>query len=278
VRGSEQLAGFVRDLEPYRSHPVVRDFTERAGDGHKHWRVSAPVVDAPLPRHRSSREAASAQPVLFEADLTPGDCLYLPRGFVHAATAQQGVSLHITVGVHAVTAHDVLTVVVARAGEHPAFRASLPAGFASPGDGSKALVGAVEACLAEALAWLPGVDASAIAEGLRQRFWAQRLPVLEGQLLQLADLDRLDDDAVVGRRPGSICELDVGGADAKLIRLLLGDRVLVVPRALEVALRRLLDGSLRPVSALADLLDAPSRLVLVRRLVREGVVEVSRGY
>jgi hypothetical protein len=32
VRGSEQLAGFVRDLEPYRSHPVVRDFTERAGE------------------------------------------------------------------------------------------------------------------------------------------------------------------------------------------------------------------------------------------------------
>ena len=32
VRSSEQLAGFVRGLEPYRSHPVVRDFTERAGE------------------------------------------------------------------------------------------------------------------------------------------------------------------------------------------------------------------------------------------------------
>ena len=32
VRGSEQLVGFVRDLEPYRSRPVVRDFTERAGE------------------------------------------------------------------------------------------------------------------------------------------------------------------------------------------------------------------------------------------------------
>jgi hypothetical protein len=187
------------------------------------------------------------------------------------------MSLHITIGVHVVTAHDVLTAVVARAGEHPAFRAPLPVGFAAPG-GDKALLEAVEACVAEARAWLRGVDAAPVAEGLRHRFWAQRLPLLEGQLLQVAALDRLDDAAVVRRRPQSICMPGADTGDGDSLRLVLGDRQLVLPRTVEPAVRRLLDGTARPVSALADLLDAPSRLVLVRRLVREGVVEVTGAH
>ncbi|CAN5239484.1 hypothetical protein BH24ACT1_BH24ACT1_01750 [soil metagenome] len=289
------LGRFCRDLELTLTHPVQANaYLTPAGAtalaphhdthdvfvlqvyGHKHWRISQPVMEAPLPRHRSSQVTAAAQPVLFEADLAPGDCLYLPRGFVHAATAQQHVSLHITIGVHAVTAYDVLTAVLAQAADHPAFRAPLPAGFASQSEasGGKALVAAVEACVAEAMSWLPGVDAASVAEGLRRRFWTQRLPLLEGQLLQLAELDRLDDNAVVRRRPRSICEPggEVAGDDR--LRLILGDRELVLPRAVAPALHRLLDGTSRPVSALGDLLDASSRLVLVRRLVCEGVIEV----
>ncbi|MBA2438512.1 MAG: cupin [Acidimicrobiia bacterium] len=290
------LARFCRDLELALTFPVQANaYLTPAGatalaphhdthdvfvlqvHGHKHWRVSEPVVEAPLPRHRSTRESAAAQPLLFEADLAPGDCLYLPRGYVHAASAQEGMSLHITIGVHVVTAHDVLTAVVARAGEHPAFRAPLPVGFAAPG-GDKALLEAVEACVAEAQTWLRGVDAAPVAEGLRHRFWAQRLPLLEGQLLQVAALDRLDDAAVVRRRPQSICVPGADTGDGDSLRLVLGDRQLVLPRTVEPAVRRLLDGTARPVSALADLLDAPSRLVLVRRLVREGVVEVTGAH
>ena len=289
------LARFCRELELILTHPVQANaYLTPAGasalaphhdthdvfvmqvHGTKHWTIRQPVVEAPLPRHRSRQEVAGASPLVFEADLAPGDCLYLPRGFVHSATAQQGVSLHITIGVHAVTAYDVLTAVMESAAEHPAFRAPLPAGFASsdgPG-GGKALAGAVESCVAEALSWLPGVDPAAVAEEMRRRFWAQRQPLLEGQLLQVAELDRVNDDTVVRRRPRSICEPGGESGDDRL-RLMLGDRQLVLPREVEPAVRRLIDGRERPVSALDDLLDAPSRLVLVRRLVREGLIEVT---
>jgi bifunctional lysine-specific demethylase and histidyl-hydroxylase NO66 len=56
------------------------------------------------------------------------------------------------------------------------------------------------------------------------------------------------------------------------LRLTLGDRRLLLPGPLEPAVRRLLDGNRRPVGDLADLLDADSRRVLVRRLVQEGVL------
>src|SRR3546814_1501771 len=67
--------------------------------GTKHWIIREPLVEAPLDRHRSDHELAAEQPVLFEADMAPGDCLYLPRGFIHSAAAQEGVSLHLTIGV-----------------------------------------------------------------------------------------------------------------------------------------------------------------------------------
>jgi hypothetical protein len=63
--------------------------------------------------------------------------------------------------------------------------------------------------------------------------------------------------------------------DGDRVRVLLGDRELVVPGHLRDALERIRDAaSLRPVE-LGDLLDGQSRLVLCRRLVREGLLEVT---
>jgi len=67
----------------------------------------------------------------------------------------------------------------------------------------------------------------------------------------------------------------IGHEDDGRLRLTLGDRRLLLPGALEPAVRRLLDGAARPVAELADLLDADSRRVLVRRLVREGVLRTA---
>ena len=286
------LASFCRSLELFLTHPAQANaYLTPAGatalaphhdthdvfvlqvHGHKHWRVSEPVVEAPLRRHRSHKELASAQKVLFEVDLGPGQCLYLPRGYVHAATSQEATSLHVTIGIHAVTVHDLLAAALERAAEEPAFRAALPLGFAND-DRTKVLLEAVGAGLAEASQWLGSLDPAPLAADARRRFWSQRPPLLEGQLGQLARLDELADTSVVIRRPGSICQIDDTGDDPSRLRLLLGDRELVVPSEVEPALRRLVAGAPVAVSELADLLDAESRLVLVRRLVVEGVLRV----
>ncbi len=286
------LARFCRDLELALTQPVQANaYLTPAGatalaphhdthdvfvlqvHGRKHWEVRQPVVEAPLPRHHSRKELAARQPLLFDADLAPGDCLYLPRGFVHAARTQDDTSLHVTVGVHTITGHDVLAAVLERAAEHPAFRAALPVGFARQ-DGAGALAEAVDECVREAGRWLAALDTGPVAAELRHGFWSRRLPLLEGQLQQLVALDQLDDRSIVRRRPGAVCEVELGDDG---LRLVLGDRELAVPLAVEPAIRRLLDGEPAPVAALDDLLDASSRLVLVRRLVLEGVLEVVPG-
>ncbi|HET6949891.1 MAG TPA: cupin domain-containing protein [Acidimicrobiales bacterium] len=246
--------------------------------GTKHWVVRAPVVDAPLPSHTSDHEAAAAQPLLFDTDLEPGDTLYLPRGFVHAAAAQEGLSLHLTIGILVSTVHDVLRELVAVAGDDPAFRRSLPPGW--PFDDARATE-AVRAAVADLVGWLAGLDPAAVAGRLRDRFVANRTPLLDGQLLEIAGLGAISDDTRVQRRAGSIGDLALGRAGPPAgpgqpatprLVLTLGDRRVVMPAALEPAVRLLTDGGTHRVGDLGDLLDGPSRLVLARRLVREGAV------
>lgn len=93
--------------------------------GSKRWRIHHEVkwprrpMAGPLPR-----EFVKAQPQ--ELVLSPGDVLYLPRGFVHEAAAMETSSLHLTLSVHAATWANVIERLVEledRLGE------PLPAGF-----------------------------------------------------------------------------------------------------------------------------------------------------
>lgn len=240
--------------------------------GTKHWTIRAPAIADPLPHQRSDHDAAAQQPVLFEADLEPGDALYLPRGYVHSASAQQGAALHLTLGVLAVTTHDILRRVVDRAGDDPAFRAHLPPGYTFDRD---LAVRSVKTALADLVDWIGRLDPGDVADDLTDTFFASRTPLLEGQLAEALALDQIDDTTRVRRRAGTTAALD--RSDDGRLRLTLGDRRVLLPAAVEPAVGRLVDRQSRTVADLADLLDAPSRLVLVRRLVREGALCTDRS-
>lgn len=235
-------------------------------EGAKHWTVGEPVLPLPLPRHRSDHAAAAGQPTVLELEMSAGDALYLPRGYVHSARAQEGVSLHLTVGILATTVHDVLRRLVDRAADDERFRRSLPVGWAD--DGALA-VGAVKSAVAELIRWLELVDPEPVASALQERFWSRRPQVLGGQLLELVALDRLDDSTPVRRRPGAICRISL---DGERVLVVLGDRRVELPAATEPAIRLLVDGGTHRGADLADRFDVTSRLVLVRRLVREGLL------
>ena len=240
--------------------------------GQKHWTVREPLVEAPLARHRSEHEAAARQPVLFETDLGPGDCLYLPRGFIHSATAQDGASLHLTIGVLATTVHEVLHRLVDQAGDEVAFRRALPppSSHGSPRDSLKTII----ATFSE---WLEAFDLDAISDDAVQSLTAirtNRMPLLDGQLVALTQLRDVGDQTVVVRRGQPRLSLDEMN---RQLNVAVGDRRLELPLNLAPAVNRLLDGSAHRVHSLSDLLDEQSRVVLVRRLIREGVLRTLDG-
>jgi hypothetical protein len=118
---------------------------------------------------------------------------------------------------------------------------------------------------------LEKVDVGRVAEDAARRFWSARPPLLAGQLRQLSLTDDVDDGSRVRRRAGAVCYLELA---ADHLEVVLGDRELKMPPELEPAIRRLVGERPLEVRELADLLDHQSRLVLVRRLVREGLLEI----
>jgi hypothetical protein len=288
----EPLTRFCRELELELTHPVqvnayitppaaqalavhydTHDVFVLQFAGSKQWSIHEPVLEDPLASQPwSSSRGRPGDPIL-AASLATGDSLYVPRGFLHSALAQEGTSAHLTIGVVATTWADLLRTAIAGIDDEVDFRRALPVGFAhEPGF----LAPAVAAHLEQLRAWLEKVDVDAVAERAARRFWSGRTPMLAGQLHQLSLLDDIHDGSRVRRRPGTICRvhLDVD-AHGDRVHVLLGNRELHMPGRLEPAVRRLADAhDGMAVGALADQLDGPSRLVLVRRLVREGLLEV----
>jgi bifunctional lysine-specific demethylase and histidyl-hydroxylase NO66 len=121
----------------FHVHYDVHDVFVLQIEGEKHWQIHAPVLESPLrdqawTDRRAAVSARAAEEPQLDVVLQPGDCLYLPRGFLHAATALGGVSTHLTIGVHSWTryalAEQLVQQTLAVLAEDAAVRASLPLG------------------------------------------------------------------------------------------------------------------------------------------------------
>lgn len=198
-----------------------------------------------------------------EVLLEPGLSMYLPTGTPHAARAQQTVSLHVTLGINQLTwrglVERTLKPVLADVdGGH------LPAGYLDdPARLADGLADRLER-LADAVR---RVDAPAAVDREIRRFLTSRPPRLSGGLHGV--LGEVTPSTTLCRRPGHPCVLLDRG---ERLELLLGDRVLTVPAWIRPALDAIRSGGdFTP----ADLpLDEQSNLVLARRLVREGLLEI----
>ena len=102
-------------------------------EGEKTWRLYDRPVDAP---YRGERFEPGRHPIGEPSHtfvLQAGDCAYVPRGLMHdASTSGDAPSLHITCGLLVRTwAELVLETISEVCVNDPAFRKSLPAGFAN---------------------------------------------------------------------------------------------------------------------------------------------------
>ena len=204
-----------------------------------------------------------------EVPLEPGTSMYLPAGTPHAARTQDQASLHVTVGINQLTWRHLLDTLTERALGDGELDAALPAGYLEdPAVLSTELRPRLET-LATAIAAL---DPTEVAERQVQDFLTSRPPHIRGGLGDRLAVAELTDETELARRPGSVC-LPV--VDDDRLRVLLGDRELRVPLRLVPAIEHVrAQERLRPAS-LSPWLDEESRLVLVRRLVREGLLQVA---
>ena len=250
----------------FDDHYDVHDVFVLQVSGSKRWRIHEPVHAAPLrdqpwtDRREAVAEAADDTPVIDEV-LEPGDCLYLPRGYLHAATALGDVSTHLTFGVHTWTRHALARTMLDRALLDLAgdvdVRTSLPLGV-SVGDPSD--VGPdVELVRARLLRAIDGLSPDEIAATLASTSRASGRPEPVGPLAQLRGAQSLADDATLvlrshleprlerhddgARLTTRAAVLEIGPEDVTVVEMLLtGDPVAAGTLGLELARRLLLAG------------------------------------
>ena len=102
--------------------------------GNKRWRLFEPPLQLP---HRTQPFTPTDYVLpapLLELELKPGDLLYLPRGYVHAANTGDGHSAHVTVGITVYTWVELISELVGASKEIAGFRTALPPGFAARDD------------------------------------------------------------------------------------------------------------------------------------------------
>ncbi|MFI5914277.1 cupin domain-containing protein [Dactylosporangium sp. NPDC051541] len=240
--------------------------------GRKHWRIHAPVLDAPVPRQpwggvaEEVAAAASGEPVI-DTVLTAGDALYLPRGWLHSAATVDEWSLHLTIGLHAPTRLTLLDALQRLAVREPRLRAGLPMGL-DPAD-AKSLAPALADTVAALHEWLDSVTPEDLAAQLRGETWSAARPGPLRPIAQASALSTLGPEVRVTARPGLPVRLDdpSGGR----IAVHLPDRSLSLPESCADAVRTVMDGRAHRVGDLPGLDDA-DRIVLTRRLLREAAL------
>jgi hypothetical protein len=279
----EPLLSFTQDLAADLGHPVqvnayvtpaqntgfsdhydVHDVFVLQVEGEKRWRIREPVHPSPLrddpwTDHRAAVEEAATQPPLLEETLRPGDCLYLPRGYLHAATALGDVSTHLTLGVHPWTrrhvAEELVATALAAASGDERVRAPLAVGVdLADASGWQSDVDVVREALVRALRDVPVETLSAILAA-KSRSTQRAAPI--GPVATVRAAAALDGAQVLRLRPHLQARLD-----GDVLRSRAGDVSLDADET--PAIRALLGGEGTTASELG--------LDLARRLLLGGVV------
>lgn len=286
----EPLREFTRTLVEELGHPVqvnayVTPASSRGFDPHydvhdvfviqihgeKHWRIHSPVHEDPLhdqpwSDHADAVARHAADAPAIDAVFAPGDVLYLPRGWIHSATALGGTSIHLTIGVAALTRWDIVERLVARLAEDPALRTALPIGVTADAAGFEAILSQTVDAVRE------GLSAAANAEPIRERLTATlRASTRPEPLLPISTveaLSALSPTSLVRWRSGLGARIE---SNAETVDILHGRARISLPAEAEPAIRSLSTGVPTAAGSLSGL-DENSSLVVARRLVREGIL------
>jgi hypothetical protein len=230
-------------------------------DGSKRWRIWSPLprtTDPVKGRHSiaAPRLDELGEPLL-DITLHPGECLYLPRGYPHAAETVDEHSDHLTIGLVAVTWQRVLRKAIDAEVAAGRLTAALPVGLLEPGS-------SVPVDGLPLGGWRELLRPDALRHWMAREIWRRqpatrlrpRVPVaMDGRDLEFT--------------PGPLLWLTTVGERALLG---LGDRLLDMPIEAVDFLAALFDAESPIVGDDVKGLDDESRSVVLRRLLAEGVL------
>lgn len=260
-------------------HYDVHDVFVLQVAGQKRWIVHEPVHDHPLPSQPwTDRRTAIAErvdgPAVIDAVLSAGDALYLPRGWIHAAQALDTTSIHLTIGVSALTYLDIVRAVTDTLAVDDELRKSLPLGIDPTNhDEMTAMATKVVFELVDSLRGRAAEVSGSAATRMSRRHAQRTRPVPVRPLAALAAVEQASVISVRWRH-GLVGTID---QQAGRVVLRLPDKTMTFPHSCEPAIRALHGGLVADADSVPGL-DHADSTVLIRRLLREGIVMPAHQY
>ncbi|MGA9872956.1 MAG: cupin domain-containing protein [Rhodococcus sp. (in: high G+C Gram-positive bacteria)] len=260
----------------FSPHYDVHDVFVLQISGEKRWILHPPVhthplSDQPWSDRREAVEKRAREAPTVDTVLRPGDALYLPRGWIHSAEALGDTTIHLTIGVASFNHYDIAHHLFRMLQDDAALRSPLPAGIDLTD--ADAVLPYVDRVVDEVAAVLDRVrtDGAArrdIAERLGRRFVEITRPEPVNPLHTVSFMGSLTSDSTVVWRRGHSPRI---WQDENKIHLGLRNKTVSLPVECAPAVQQLHVGKPCMVGDLVGL-DPGSASVVVRRLLREGVL------
>ncbi|MFT5352844.1 MAG: ribosomal protein L16 Arg81 hydroxylase [Polyangiales bacterium] len=250
------------------SHWDTHDVFVLQVEGTKEWCVWEEGVELPL---RTESFNPADLPELGEPAmrfmLEPGDTFYLPRGFVHKAITGESGSAHITLGVMFASWAELLLEAVATATkQHTDARRSLPLGFTRPEYDRNEAKEYFENLMKKV--W-DDVDFDGAFEHFAEDLVASRHSILRGQRAQVMALGELSIDTECEPRANVLYRIT---EDEERVSIACYGNNIHLPSFCAEPLRFAVETDSYHVRDLPGDLDDDGKLVLITRLVREGLI------
>ena len=236
-------------------------------EGTKEWHVYDTGVELPLHgmKFNPEKDKNGAETQVFT--INPGDLFYIPRGLFHAARSTDSTSLHITLGLIATTWADVVMEALAKVcTEDVAFRPNLPVGFMAPGFDRRAMEAKFRTLLET---FAKKAELGPVIDRFASDFVSSRWVELGGGLKEVAQPSAITAASRFRSRPHLVYTLKTEGENAIV---LFGSSKITMPAFTHDAIARALTGPAFAVRELPPPLDEDGKVVLVRRLLREGLL------
>ena len=255
----------------FRAHYDDHDVLVLQVAGTKEWRFYDTPVELPLTSQAFDPSQVQVGPETERFVLQPGDMLYVPRGLAHDAVATGEPSLHITTGLMCRTWADVLVEAVnVMAHDDPTLRRALPPGYANRGYD---MTRHQEDFVAMLNLIAEKAPLAKLMEGFKQDFLTGRVPRAHGQMAEMNKIKDLGPDSHVSARPHLIHDLTADEAEGT-VRLICQGAEIELPDFARATLEAAITARDIRVSDLPGELDDAGKVVLVRRLVREGLMVI----
>lgn len=230
--------------------------------GTKTWKLYGFEKELPTKSQRFVSAGYNKEP-LETLQLLPGDFLYVPRGYVHDAMADDGISAHVTIGVLSYTWARLFSEVLPQLEEIKAFREAVP--FWK--DDLQQLMQEKVELLKETMSTLDFSDGISKLNANYNRLQPQ--PV-NHYFQSVLDLKKVSANTKLSVNEGVI--IKVNDHDNETIRLSLLGKAITMPGSVKTAIDFIITNKKFMAGDLP--LDNDSRTVLLNKLIREGMLHI----